>query len=158
MCRQVQLPLFPLLFNTCTHPISVWFMLQSCCDLSLGKLPCPEYKLRAGVWGTGSTGDLTVHPWKMSPVKLQRHPQTSRSYQNTHVQQHCPLKRHQLCYSLCSVTLFLGEKWNYPTMSPTARNPALPWCEGMYRALHIEHKAACGYGHHECQNKRESWP
>lgn len=52
--------------------------------------------------------------WKISSVKVQRYPQASGSYQNAHVQ-HYPLKRHQLYYSLRSVTLLLEEKWNYTT-------------------------------------------
>lgn len=103
-----------------------------CCHRSLGNLHAPGTSWEQE-WGTGST-----EIWQFSPEKcLQlnyRDTHWPQEATKTHIQQHCALKRHQLCYSLCLVILLLGEKWNYPTISPTAHKPALPWC--MCRASH----------------------
>lgn len=133
--------------------------VQSCYGLSLGK---PGYAQSASrgheseeqaawkIWQAES--------WKISSAKVQRYPQASGSYQNTHVQQHYPLKRHQLDYSLCSVTLLLGEKWNYATNELSHSPNAKSWLGIIAHREHyiLNTRLPSSYGHHVRYNERGS--
>lgn len=117
-----------------------------CCHISLGKPPCPEYNLRAGVWGTGSTGDLI---WQLSPEKC---PQLNYRYPTDlkrlpkHTSNNTVHYKGTSCATHC---VWLLSSWERSeTTQQSVPQPMSQPCLGVRVCAEHYIWNTCGYGHH----------